>query len=93
MRDTSQHRQNHTKAVIQRYRNAQSIRLGELHSLPRKVTIVEDIAVGEGRSLRVSRGATGKLDVNGIVGLQLASQCSQLVAVLLPAQPTDSFKI
>ena len=49
--------------------------------------------MGEGRSLRVSRGATGKLDVNGIVGLQLASQCSQLVAVLLPAQPTDSFKI
>ena len=47
MGDTGQNRQHHAKTMIQRDGNAQSISLGELHSFPRQITIVEDVAVSQ----------------------------------------------
>ena len=64
-----QHPHHHPEAVVERYRHADPIELGEPHSFGREVGVVDDVIVGERRALRVTRSAARELDVVGRSGI------------------------
>ncbi len=71
VRHTGQIAQNHAEAVIERNRNTQPVLFTEPHRLANEETIIEDVVMSERRTFWAACGATGELDVDGIVKLQL----------------------
>ena len=57
--------------MIHRNRDAQLVRRGELHAFAGEVGVVDDIVMCQRRGLRQSGRAARKLDINGVVELQL----------------------
>ncbi|MCY1312077.1 hypothetical protein D9M70_624630 [compost metagenome] len=68
---TGQIAQNHAEAVIERNRNTKPVLLTEPHRLANEETIIENIVMSERRPFGATCGATGELDINRIVKLQL----------------------
>ncbi len=60
----------HAEAVVEGHRDAQPVGLGEVDRLGDEVAVVEDVAVREGRALRVAGRARGVLDVDRVVGCE-----------------------
>ena len=49
-----------------------------MHVLAYKISVIQNIAVGEGCAFRVAGSATGELDVDGVIGVQPALDNLQL---------------
>lgn len=76
--DAAQVAHDHTKAVIQGNRDHQAVFLGQELALAHEVSVVEDVVVGEGSAFRVTGGAGGELDVDGVIELQFALALLQI---------------
>ncbi len=60
----------HPEAVVEGHRDAQPVLLGEADQLGHQVAVVEDVAVGQGRTLGPAGGARGVLDVDRVAGIE-----------------------
>jgi len=77
----------HATAVIERYRYAYPVALGELHCLPEKEPVVEDVVVGQRGALWKAGRAAGELDVYRIVELQLFGEHAERVPLGVAGKP------
>ena len=91
--DTGQVGHDHTEAVVQRHRYAQPVGLGQAHTVAHQLTVVEDIAMGEGGALGVAGGAAGELDIDRVAGGQSRRDSLQLRALRLPAHGTHGGEV
>ena len=66
----AQRAHHHPEAVVERYRDAQPIVLGEAHAVGDDPGVVDDVVVGQRRALGRAGGAGGELDVDRIVGVE-----------------------
>ena len=63
--------QYHSKTVVQRDRDTQTVIGSEAHGFTDEITVVQNIAVGKRRAFGRACGATGKLDIDGVIGVEL----------------------
>ena len=83
----------HAEAVIERHRNAQAVILGQCHGAGDEAGIVDDIGVGEGGALGRAGGAGGELDVDRLVGIELAREIIEPQAMRRAADRHDVIEI
>ena len=74
MGQASQIAHDHSETMIQGHWNGQIVVFGHTNSLTHKITIVEDIVVGQGCPFGEACGARSELDIDGVVKLQFAGQ-------------------
>jgi hypothetical protein len=75
----------HAEAVVERHRDADTVRLGQPQSAADEVAVVEDIVMRQRHALGRAGGAAGKLDVHRVVELELACEFAQLSTLGLAA--------
>ena len=63
--------QYHAKAVVERDRDTQTVIGSEVHGFTDEITVVQNIAVGKRRAFGRACGTTGKLDIDGVIGVEL----------------------
>jgi len=68
----------HAKAMIERYRNAYSVALGEFHCLAKAEPVVQDVVMAECGALWKPGRAAGELDIDRIIELQQTGECGEL---------------
>ncbi len=61
----------HAEAMIQRYRDAQPVALGQAHAGAHDPAVVQDVEVRQRGALGIAGGAAGELDVDRVAGAQL----------------------
>src|SRR5690606_33342208 len=76
--DATQVAHHHAEAVVQRHGDDQPVVLGQALAFTHKVAVVQDVVVGEGGAFRVTSGAGGELNVDGVIKLQLTLAFAQV---------------
>ena len=66
----TQHAHHHSKTMVQGYRNAQTIFICELHHFGNKISVIQDIEMGQGCAFWKAGCTTGELDVDRVIRLQ-----------------------
>ena len=66
----TQRTHDHAETVIKRHGDAQPVAFGKALGANHEAAVVDDIGVRQGRAFRRAGGARGKLDVDGVVGIE-----------------------
>src|SRR5690606_5619065 len=69
----------HAEAVVQGHGDDQPVVLGQALAFTHKVAVAQDVVAGEGGAFRVTGGAGGALDVDGVIKLQLVLAVAAVV--------------
>ena len=89
MGEHPKHAHDHAKAVIKGHGNADPVLRRQVLPSPYLGAVVQNIKVGEGRALGITRGAAGELNIDGIIGAQRRREGGEPGALPFPTQGTD----